>query len=71
MKTKNLPKWQRKLSAAERRHLKEMGISTLWGARNSAKFQELNMFPCWECVSIGRKLGVELDLKKFNEMEDV
>jgi len=67
-KFKNLPKWQKKLNAEERKHLKEMDITTLWQFRENAKAQkkfreeenDKTFEPCWTCRSIARKLNLPL-----------
>jgi len=59
--------WMKKLTVKELQHIKETsGAVTMCNAIDNAKFQESNRFPCWECVSIGRKLGVEIELKAFH-----
>ena len=65
---KRIPKWQKKLTASERRHLRSMGITSLHAMEDNARHQkeqrekyskEGDMFvwePCWTCKSIARKL---------------
>lgn len=59
--TKKLPKWQRKLTAAQRRHLREStdGTVTLAGLRRNLAGQRADGVHCWECESIARALGLE------------
>jgi len=62
-----MTKWQKKLTKAERQHLKDTGVTNLTQVRENVLFQAHNQFPCSECVSIGRKLGIEVDLAAFHE----
>jgi len=58
---KKLPKWQRKLTAAQRRHLRESmdGAVTLAGLRNNLAGQREDGCRCFECEDIARSLGME------------
>lgn len=62
---RQLPKWLKKLTAKERKHLKEMGITSLRGMKVCAEHQkkwrdEAETFsePCFECKGIANKLGL-------------
>ena len=55
-------KWQNKLTKKERAHLREVGAVTLQGVRRCVLAQSQHAFPCWECVQIGKKLGIKVDL---------
>ena len=61
-----MQKWQQRLTAAERKHLRdEAGVSTLAGMRRNfeghQKMREqeprLELDPCLTCKGIARKLG--------------
>lgn len=62
MKKSKLPKWMQKLSAAQRKHLKEMKISALWEMKDIAehqkKLRDKSYEPCWDCKQISRELGL-------------
>ena len=58
-------RWQDKLTAKEKKHLSgAAAIKTKGQLVEQARFMEERGFVCWDCVSIIRKLGIELDLKK-------
>ena len=58
-------KWKAKLTKAQLEHLKECKITTLAGIKSNTVFQDTLMFPCWECVGIARRLGLEVKLTAF------
>jgi len=58
-------KWQKKLNETDHRHLKATGSNTLAEFKHNLEFQVNNEFPCWKCVTIGRKLGLEVTLREF------
>lgn len=62
-------KWQDKLNKKQRTHVRESidGRITLAKVINNCKAQEDRMFPCWECVNIAHRLGVNLELREFNQ----
>lgn len=60
-------RWQDKLTKKQKAHLKEVGITTLRGVKQSVEFQNGQRFPCWECVEVGRRLGLEAKLTAFHE----
>ena len=60
-------RWQDKLTKAEQKHLRETGGRTLALVKSNVDFQDQNAFPCWDCVGIGRKLGMEIKLSAFNK----
>ena len=61
-------KWQNKLTKTELKHLKEMGVTTLLGAKRNAEHQqklrnetpETFLEPCWECRRINNKLDLPI-----------
>lgn len=55
-----VPKWQKPLTAADRRHLKETmdGRVTLAGFKRNREAQKRDGISCFECESIARKLGI-------------
>lgn len=64
---KRIPKWQKLLTAKERKHLREMDAGTLAAFRRTAaeqaRMRRSNggypvIEPCWECKFIARKLGI-------------
>lgn len=59
--TKKLPKWQRKLSADLRKHLRETceGAPTLAAFQRNRAFQLKDGIVCRECRSIALALGLE------------
>ena len=59
-------RWQDKLNKAERKHLRETGARTLALVKSNVDFQDQNECPCWDCVGIGRKLGMEIRLTAFD-----
>ena len=63
-------RWQDKLNSADHKHLKETleGRVTLERVTNNVLAQETAKFPCWDCVCIGRKLGIPFELVAFNEV---
>ena len=60
-KRKSIPKWQKPLTAAERRHLKETmeGRVTLEGFKRNRAGQIREGIRCFECEIIASKLGLE------------
>lgn len=60
-------RWQKKLSKRSRQHLKLTHARTLRDVRANVLFQANNIFPCWECVEIGKKLGIEVTLTAFHK----
>lgn len=65
-----LTKWQKKLTAAQRKHAKEQGGTSLAGVRRNVEFQAGMACPCWECVEIGRRLGIDVELAAFHAHRD-
>ncbi|MCK5243710.1 MAG: hypothetical protein KAJ90_00455 [Desulfobacterales bacterium] len=61
-------KWQEKLTKAERKHLREINATTLSDIQKAVDFQDHMAFPCWECVGIGRKLGMSVSLTAFHKL---
>ncbi len=59
-------RWQQKLTKKELQHLRETGATTLEQVRANIRYQSTNRFPCWECVEIGRKLGISVELTAFH-----
>ena len=59
-------KWQEKLTKKELQHLRETEANTLAEVRANVLYQSKNLFPCWECVEIGRKLGISVELTAFH-----
>jgi len=59
-------RWQKKLTKAQLQHLRECNARTLEDVRRNVEFQATNTFPCWDCVEIGRRLGIEVELTAFN-----
>ena len=65
---RKLPKWLKKLKASERKHLKEMKITSLRQFTTTAEFQKSRRDkceivtgidePCYECKGIARKLDL-------------
>ena len=61
---KNLPKWTRKLTVAEIRHLKENNSLTLAGIKKNIEHQKNSRFSsCYECTAIWLKLNEEGTIK--------
>ena len=60
-------RWQKKLTKTQHKHLRETDARTLGQTRENVLFQAGNMFPCWDCVEIGRRLGIEVELTAFHE----
>jgi len=58
--------WRKKLTEKELQHLRETGATTLEQVRENVLYQSINRFPCWECVKIGRKLGISVELTAFH-----
>ncbi len=58
--------WRKKLTKKEKQHLRETGATTLEQVRENVLYQSTNRFPCWECVKIGRKLGISVELTAFH-----
>lgn len=57
----SIPKWQRKLNAAERKHLRETcDRVTLKAFKKNFEGQQQEGIVCWDCRSIARKLGIEI-----------
>jgi len=60
-----MPKWLKKLTAAERRHLREdAGVTSLAAFKRTRKAHaemkaKDGQEPCWTCLDIARKLGLE------------
>ncbi|BCO09304.1 hypothetical protein GF1_16800 [Desulfolithobacter dissulfuricans] len=63
-------RWQQKLTKKELRHLHETGARTLADVRENVLYQSKMFFPCWECVEIGRKLGIEVELTAFHSRSE-
>jgi hypothetical protein len=73
---RKLAKWEKKLTKAERTHLREMEITSLRKFKetilhqNKSRSRKPDRFePCWECLSIASKLGLK-DLVKFEGDSD-
>ncbi|HHL33861.1 MAG TPA: hypothetical protein ENJ30_05795 [Desulfobulbaceae bacterium] len=60
-------RWQQKLTKEELQHLHETGANSLEEVRENVLYQSKNRFPCWECVKIGRKLGISVELTAFHD----
>ncbi len=63
--------WYSKLTAKQRRHLVEIGVHTREEATTAVQNQDNNAFPCWECISIGRRLGIPYKLTAFHDACDL
>jgi len=61
-------RWQQKLTRKELQHLRETNCTTLEDVRRNVAYQSQNRFPCWECVEIGRKLGISVELTAFHSL---
>ncbi len=59
-------KWQQKLTRKELQHLRETDCKTLEDVRRNVAYQSQMRFPCWECVEIGRKLRISVELTAFH-----
>ena len=59
-------RWQQKLTKKELRHLREANCTTLEDVKRNVAYQSQMLFPCWECVEIGRKLGISVELTAFH-----
>ncbi len=57
---KSFPKWQKELSADDRKHLKETTdrTVTLQGFKENREYQIQNDIDCYECEAIAKKLGL-------------
>lgn len=57
---KSIPKWQSKLTAAERSHLRDStnGTVTLEGLKRNLAGQAADGSDCWDCHFIAKKLGL-------------
>lgn len=64
-------RWQQKLTKKQLRHVRESGATSLEGVRRNVLHQAEMQFPCWECVEIGRKLDIEVELTAFNALPPV
>lgn len=63
MRTRKRKSWKSKLTAAERKHLREMGICTLRTLQNDITQSALkgtHWNVCWTCRTIGHKLGLDV-----------
>lgn len=62
-KTKRIPEWQRKLTARQRKHLREIvercAAPTLAGFTATRTWQIAKGITCHECRSIALALGIE------------
>ena len=61
-------RWQQKLTRKELQHLRETNCTTLEDVRRNVAYQSQNRFHCWECVEIGRKLGISVELTAFHSL---
>ena len=62
-----LPKWKKALTAKQRAHLREMGITSLAKLKDEALHQDTLRFPCWECVAVCRDVGITVMLSAFHD----
>lgn len=60
-------RWQKKLNKTDLKHLREVGTTTLAGVKRNVEHQAKMAFPCWDCVNIGHKLGIKMELTAFHE----
>jgi len=72
MPANNKARWMKKLTKAEVKHLREMGVVSLRKVRETFEWQAMQrrenerknpdnhavIEPCWECKAIARKLGM-------------
>jgi len=63
-------KWRDKLTKKELEHLKETGTKTLAQVTANVNHQAGMEFPCWDCVGIGRKLGINVNLTAFYKFRE-
>ncbi len=59
-------RWQQKLTKKDLQHLRETDCRTLEDVKRNVAYQSQMRFPCWECVGIGRKLGIIVELTAFH-----
>ncbi len=64
-----MKKWEKKLTAKQRSHLKDLEVTTLAAIKRNVELQATHSQPCWECVAIGRKLGFTVELTAFNNSD--
>jgi len=63
-------KWKDKLTKKELEHVKEhTSKGTLKQITANVLFQQNMECPCWECVAIGRKIGIEVVLTAFHNRD--
>ena len=63
--------WKDKLTKTQMKHIKETTQrSTLSEVKQNIAFQAQNTFPCWECIDIARKLGIEIELSAFHNFHN-
>ena len=67
LKERFVVQWQKKLTKKELQHLRDTGANTLADVRENVLYQAKNRFPCWECVGIGRKLDISVELTAFHQ----
>lgn len=61
--------WRKKLTKKELRHIRQSGATSFEDVRRNVLYQAQMRFPCWQCVEIGRKLGIDVELTAFNNSE--
>jgi hypothetical protein len=57
--TKNMPKWKKKLSAKDRKHLEDCNTKTLTDFKKNRRHQKENNTSCHECRHMALVLGLE------------
>ena len=54
--------WRDKLDEKELKHIREECMRSWTDVERNVLHQNKQSCPCWQCVSIGEKLGIKVDL---------
>ena len=61
--------WTKKLTKKQLVHLLESRGIILASVRLDVAYQNRMRYPCWDCVSIGRRLGMDVKLTAFHKKD--
>ena len=61
--------WTKKLTKKQLVHLLEARDVTLASVRLDVAHQSRMKYPCWDCVSIGKRLGMDVELTAFHKKD--
>lgn len=61
--------WKEKLDERDLEHIQEECMRSWADVERNVLHQNKQAWPCWQCVRIGYKLGIRVDLAVYHDRE--